>query len=167
MKYNQQKELSSGIACGPYPGKRRDSGYIAGAIATEIATMQAYLLIGLGGALGSMARHWLNGMIGGLAGVGFPWGTLVVNVSGSFLIGFAAATMNAEGRFPASEASRQFLMVGLCGGYTTFSAFSLQTLSLLQGGQWLPAAGNVGLSVMLCMAAVWLGYMAGLAVNPK
>lgn len=129
--------------------------------------MQTYLWIGLGGALGSMARHWCNGAVTRLAGAGFPWGTLLINVLGSVVIGFAAATMRDAGRFPGNDAARQFVMVGLCGGYTTFSAFSLQTLSLMQGGQWLPAAGNIGLSVVLCVAGAWLGYMAGLAVNPR
>lgn len=129
--------------------------------------MQAYLWIGLGGALGSMARHWSNGIIASLAGVGFPWGTLVINILGSFIIGFAATAMSADGRFPSPETARQFLMVGICGGYTTFSAFSLQTLALLRGGQVLYAAGNVGLSVVLCMIAVWAGYMAGLALSPR
>lgn len=99
-------------------------------------------------------------------GVAFPWGTLVINVLGSFIIGFAAATMRADGRFPADDNLRLFLMVGVCGGYTTFSAFSLQTMTLIQAGQWLPAAGNIGLSVILCLIGVWLGYLAGLAVNP-
>lgn len=129
--------------------------------------MQAYLWIGLGGALGSMARHWSNGLIATLAGVGFPWGTLVINILGSFIIGFAATAMSADGRFPAGDAPRQFLMVGVCGGYTTFSAFSLQTLALMRGDQWLYAAGNIGLSVSLCMIAVWAGYMAGLALSPR
>jgi CrcB protein len=127
--------------------------------------MQAYLWIGLGGALGSMARHWSNGIVATPAGVGFPWGTLVINVLGSFIIGIAATTMNADGRFPASVTAQQFVMVGLCGGYTTFSAFSLQTLALLRNEQWLYAAGNVVLSVTLCMIAVWAGYVAGLAVS--
>lgn len=129
--------------------------------------MQAYLWIGLGGALGSMARHWCNGLTAGVMGIAFPWGTLLVNILGSFVIGFAAATMHSDGRFPINDDARQFLMVGLCGGYTTFSAFSLQTLTLIQGGHWLPAAGNVGLSVILCIVGVWLGYIAGLAVNPR
>ncbi len=128
--------------------------------------MQTYLWIGLGGALGSMARHWCNALVGSALGVAFPWGTLAVNVVGSAVIGFAAATMHAEGRFPIDGDLRTFLMVGVCGGYTTFSAFSLQTMTLIQGGQWLPAAGNVGLSVVLCMIGVWLGYLAGLAINP-
>lgn len=129
--------------------------------------MQAYLWIGLGGALGSMARHWSNGIVATLAGVGFPWGTLVINILGSFIIGFAATAMSADGRFPSHETAKQFVMVGICGGYTTFSAFSLQTLALLRGEQYLYAAGNVGLSVILCMIAVWAGYMAGLAMSPR
>jgi len=129
--------------------------------------MQTYLWVGLGGALGSMARHWANGAVAALAGIGFPWGTLAVNVLGSLIIGFGAATMSGEGRFPASEDARLFLMVGLCGGFTTFSAFSLQTLALIQGGQWLPAAANAGLSVGLCLIAVWLGYTVGMALNPS
>jgi CrcB protein len=75
--------------------------------------------------------------------------------------------MTNEGRFPSPETGRQFLMVGVCGGYTTFSSFSLQTLALLQGGQVLYAAGNVGLSVVLCMIAVWAGYTLGLVLAPK
>lgn len=129
--------------------------------------MQAYVWIGLGGALGSMARHWCNGAITALAGVGFPWGTLLINVLGSLVIGFAAATMGANGRFPADPGAQQFLMVGLCGGYTTFSAFSLQTLALMQGGQWLAAGANMGLSVGLCLVAVWLGYAMGLWLAPR
>lgn len=129
--------------------------------------MQTYLWIGLGGALGSMTRHWFNGLALTLMGAAFPWGTLAVNVLGSFVIGFAAATMHEEGRFPTGDNARLFLMVGFCGGYTTFSAFSLQTLTLIHGGQWLHAAGNVGLSVVLCMIGVWLGYIAGLALNPR
>jgi fluoride exporter len=128
--------------------------------------MHTYLWIALGGALGSIARHWCNGLASTLFGAGFPWGTLLVNVIGSVVIGFAAATMHDGGRFPAGNDARIFVLVGLCGGYTTFSAFSLQTLTLIQGGQWLPAAGNIGLSVVLCLVGVWIGYIAGLAVNP-
>jgi CrcB protein len=114
-----------------------------------------------------MARHWSNGLVTRLAGAGFPWGTLVINVLGSFIIGLAASTMSAEGRFATGDTQRQFLMVGICGGYTTFSAFSLQTLALMQGGQWGAAAGNAALSVGLCMIAVWAGYALGLMINPK
>ena len=127
--------------------------------------MGAYLWIGLGGALGSMARHWCNGMVARLAGVDFPWGTLVINVLGSFIIGIAASTMGSEGRFDSGPTAQQFVMVGICGGYTTFSAFSLQTLTLVQGNQWGAAAANIGISVIACLAAVWVGYMAGTFVN--
>jgi fluoride exporter len=129
--------------------------------------MQTYLLIGLGGALGSMARHWSNGLVASVMGVAFPWGTLFINVLGSIVIGFAAATMQSDGRFAAGDDARLFLMVGICGGYTTFSAFSLQTLILLQSGQIMPAAGNIGLSVVLCLIGVWLGYAAGLMLNSR
>lgn len=129
--------------------------------------MQTYLLIGLGGALGSMARHWSNGLAAAALGIAFPWGTLIINVLGSMIIGFAAAAMGAGGRFPVSDEARLFLMVGICGGYTTFSAFSLQTLTLLQNGEVLPAAGNIGLSVILCLIGVWLGYAAGMAINAR
>ena len=129
--------------------------------------MQTYLLIGLGGALGSMARHWCNGLAAGALGIAFPWGTLIINVLGSMIIGFGATAMGAGGRFPVSDEARLFLMVGICGGYTTFSAFSLQTLTLLQNGELLPAAGNIGLSVILCLIGVWLGYAAGMAINAR
>lgn len=131
------------------------------------AVMQTYLLIGLGGALGSIARHWCNGLVGAVLGLSFPWGTLIINVLGSLIIGFAAAAMRDGGLLPVNDDVRLFVMVGVCGGYTTFSAFSLQTLTLIQGGQWLPAAGNIGLSVVLCIAGAWVGYMAGLALNPN
>lgn len=128
--------------------------------------MQTYLWIGLGGALGSVARHWCNNLIVLMTGAAFPWGTLIVNVLGSLVIGFAAAALHEGARFPLGEDARAFLIVGICGGFTTFSAFSLQTLALIQGGQWLPAAGNIGLSVVLCIGGAWLGYLAGLALNP-
>jgi CrcB protein len=87
----------------------------------------------------------------------FPIGTLVVNVTGSLLIGFFAALTGPEGRVAVGPEIRAFFMVGLCGGYTTFSAFSLQTMELMRGGAWLYAGANAVLSVVLCVAAVWLG----------
>jgi len=129
--------------------------------------MQAYLWIGFGSALGGMSRHWCNGMIARVAGVEFPWGTLVINVLGSFIIGLAAVVLGSEGRWPMPTTAQQFVMVGLCGGYTTFSAFSLQTLTLIQSNQWMAAGANILLSVAMCLIAVWLGYMAGLALSPS
>jgi CrcB protein len=129
--------------------------------------MQAYLWIAIGGALGSMSRHWCNGVIGRLAGLSFPWGTLAINMAGSAIIGFAAAVMSNDGRWPMPTTAQQFVLVGICGGYTTFSSFSLQTLALIQGNQWLAAGANILLSVALCLVAVWLGHRLGVALNPS
>jgi CrcB protein len=129
--------------------------------------MMAYLWIALGGALGSVARFALNGVVSARVGETFPWGTIVVNVAGSFVIGWLGALTLPEGRL-SSEArafATQFVMIGLCGGFTTFSSFSLQTLNLLRDGEWLFAGGNVLLSVILCLAATWLGYGLGTAVS--
>jgi CrcB protein len=125
----------------------------------------AYVWICLGSALGGGCRYWLSGAIAQRFGEAFPIGTLVVNVTGCFLIGALAACNDPGGRIFLGPAARQFLMIGVMGGYTTFSSFSLQTLTLLQDGEWLYATGNVLLSVVLCMIGVWLGYGAGQALN--
>ena len=88
-----------------------------------------------------------------------------MNVTGSFLIGLFAAVTGPDGRVLASPVTRQFWMIGIFGGFTTFSSFSLQTLSLAQDGEWLRASGNVVLSVVLCLAGVWLGAALGAWVN--
>src|SRR5580693_2182044 len=121
----------------------------------------AYLWVALGGALGSVSRYWLTGLIGARFGETFAWGTLIINVSGSFAIGVIGELAVPEGRMDPQ--SRQFaslfLMYGICGGYTTFSSFSLATLRYLQERQWLYAGGNILLSVALCLIAVWLGWI--------
>lgn len=127
--------------------------------------MLTYLWVALGGALGSVGRFWLSGLVATRYGESFPMGTLVVNVSGSLVIGFLAALSAPEGRLLVSPGGRQFLMIGVCGGYTTFSSFSLQTLNLLRDREWLYAGGNVLLSVGGCMIAVWLGYLLGAALS--
>lgn len=127
--------------------------------------MLSYLWVALGGALGSVGRFWLSGLVAARYGESFPMGTLVVNVSGSLVIGFLAALSVPEGRLLPSPGLRQFLMLGVCGGYTTFSSFSLQTLDLLRDREWLYAGGNVLLSVALCLIAVWLGYVLGAALT--
>jgi CrcB protein len=127
--------------------------------------MLAYLLVAIGGALGGVARFWLSGLIAERYGASFPWNTLFINVTGSFAIGIFAALSEPGGRWLASPNLRTFLTIGICGGYTTFSSFSLQTLNLLRDGEWLYAGGNAILSVFLCMVAVWLGYLLGSAVG--
>ena len=129
--------------------------------------MIAYLWVALGGALGSVARFWVNGLVSEKFGATFPWGTLAINVTGSFVIGILGALVIPEGRMdsPSRAFATQFLMVGVCGGYTTFSSFSLQTLNLLRDREWLYAGGNVLLSVVLCMIAIWLGWLLGSNFN--
>ena len=123
----------------------------------------SYLWIFLGGGIGSMARFAASGLAARHFGETFPWGTLLVNVSGSLLIGFFATATGADGRWLVPPSARQFVMLGICGGYTTFSSFSLQTLGLAREGEWLRAGGNALLSFVLCMLAVWLGHL--LAAN--
>jgi CrcB protein len=120
-----------------------------------------YLWIALGSAIGGIARYGCTGLVARHLGATFPWGTLIVNVSGSALIGFLAALMAPDGRLLATPDTRTFLMIGVLGGFTTFSSFSLETLNLVRDGEWLWASGNVVLSVALCLFAVWLGHMLG------
>ena len=121
--------------------------------------MLNYLWVGLGGAIGSIVRFWASGLVARHFGETFPFGTLVVNVTGSFAIGFFATLTDPEGRFLAAPGFRTFFMAGICGGYTTFSSFSLQTLSLLREGEWAHAGANALFSVVLCLLAVWLGHV--------
>ncbi len=128
--------------------------------------MLAYLWIAIGGALGSVARYWCSGVVAHHFGETFPWGTVLVNVLGSLLIGFFGTLTATDGRWLVPDWFRQqFFMLGLCGGYTTFSSFSLQTLNLAQDGEWLYATANVVLSVVTCLAAVWLGHLLAAVLN--
>jgi CrcB protein len=124
--------------------------------------MTSYLLVALGGALGSVLRFFLSGALDKPA---FPLGILIINVTGSFIIGFLFTLTGADGRWLASKETREFLMVGVCGGYTTFSSFSLWTLNLAREGDWLRAGGNIVGSVVFCLVAVWLGHALANAVN--
>jgi len=125
----------------------------------------AYVLIGIGGALGSIGRYWASGVVANLSGGTFPFGTMFVNVSGAIVIGFFAALTGPDGRIFVGTSGRQFVMTGICGGYTTFSTFSLETMTLARDGEWLYAGLNAILSVALCLAAVWLGSVAAEALN--
>lgn len=128
--------------------------------------ISAYLWVAVGGALGSVARFWLTAFVAEILGPRFPWGTILINIVGSFVIGFFAALTGPGGRYIVSFDTRAFVMVGICGGFTTFSSFSLQTLDLARSGHWLWAGGNVVLSVVLCLLAVWLGYLLAAAIIP-
>ena len=127
--------------------------------------MLNYLWVAIGGALGTVARFWFSGVVARQLGETFPWGTLFVNVSGSFVIGFFATYFGPDSRFPASLEARQFVMVGILGGYTTFSSFSLQTLTLVREGNWVAAGGNALASFVLCMLAVWIGHLAAVGLG--
>lgn len=124
--------------------------------------LQQYLVIGIGGALGSMLRFGVGTLIDSnvqKTGHIFPWGTIIVNITGCFVIGFIFTISTSEGRLFLSPLTRNFITIGILGGYTTFSSFSWQTLSLAQSGQMWGAVANVLLSVVLCLLGVWLGAM--------
>ena len=127
--------------------------------------MQNYLWITLGSALGGSGRYWLSGVIARSFGETFPWGTLIVNVTGALVVGAFAALAGPDGRWLLGSTARQFVIIGVCGGYTTFSSFSLQTINLIHEGEWMYAGWNIVLSVILCLIAVWLGFAAATALN--
>ena len=121
--------------------------------------MAAYLWIAVGSALGGVARYWCSGVAARFMGETFPWGTIIVNIVGSFIIGFFATITGPDGRIFADTLTR------LLGGYTTFSSFSLQTLNLVQDGEWWLAGANVVLSVVACLVAVWLYFVLAASIN--
>ena len=127
--------------------------------------LQTYLWVMLGSALGGGARYWCSGIVARMFGETFPWGTLLINVTGSLVIGFFNTITGPDGRLLVATTARQFVMIGICGGYTTFSSFSLQTLSLARDGEWFRAGGNIVLSVVLCLFAVWIGHIAAASIN--
>jgi CrcB protein len=117
--------------------------------------MITYVLVAVGGALGSVGRFWLGIAMIRLTGASFPWGTILINILGSFVIGWYGA------RYPVSNDARAFVMAGLCGGFTTFSAFSLQTAELLRAGEAGRAVANIFLSVGACLVATLVGLALG------
>jgi CrcB protein len=123
-------------------------------------TLQACALVLLGGFLGGIARFFVSGFVGRRIGETFPWGTLAVNVSGALVIGALAGLARSHGGLFAGELFRDLAFVGLLGGYTTVSSFSLQTLNLALDGQKVPATMYVILSAGLCTAAVGTGFWA-------
>lgn len=140
---------------GPAPGAAKPAAHGVAAL---------YAAVAAGSVVGAVCRA-LASLAFQPLGPGFPWATLFVNVVGSLAIGFYAALTGPDGRLLVGPRQRQFVMTGFCGGFTTFSAFSLETLELVQAGH-LPAAGlNVGLSVVTWLVAIWLGHALAMRFN--
>lgn len=127
-------------------------------------TFAAYAWVALGSALGGMSRYWLGGVIARGIGDDFPYGTLLINILGSFVIGFFGTLTLPDGPRPASLDARLFVMVGLCGGFTTFSSFSLQTVELLRSGEGIRAAIYIVASVLLCVVGTAIGHALASAI---
>ncbi len=127
----------------------------------------SYLVVMVGGALGSAARMWLSTILAVRYGETFPVGTLAVNALGCFVIGLFAALTGPEGMVLTSPLVRQFVMIGVLGGFTTFSSFGLQTITLMTDGEWFYAALYVVLSLVVCLAFVWLGIILASSLTPK
>ena len=122
------------------------------------------LVVMAGGAVGTLLRYVLSVLALPLSR-DLPWGTIFINIAGSFLIGLFGTLTLANGRYPVPEGVRLFVMIGICGGFTTFSSFSLQTLDLLRTGALVRAAANIVLSVALCVAAVAVGHLIASRLN--
>lgn len=118
----------------------------------------AYLLAVLGSGLGGGARLYVSTLVSRGLGTQFPWGTLVVNLSGCLLVGVLGALISPPGRIHGLQDLRVFLIVGVLGGFTTFSAFSLEALMLVQRGDVPAAAAYLGASLVGCLLAAWLGF---------
>jgi CrcB protein len=143
---------------GDWPTEMPDASV---SIQKVVAFMGAWVAVAVGGAMGSVARFWLANAMMALTGPRFPWGTLLINMLGSFVIGLVAGMTLIPGRVGMHPDIRIFLMAGVCGGFTTFSAFSLQTLELMQAGDMVPALGYAVGSVVLCVTATYCGWALG------
>ena len=122
-----------------------------------------YAWVSLGAILGGLARYFVSLVLG--TGPGFPWASLFINASGSLIIGFYATLTGPDGRMLARPEHRQFVMTGFCGGYTTFSTFSLETFRLFHGGMKYTAFGYIAASIVCWLASVWLGHMIASRYN--
>ena len=127
--------------------------------------MALYFWIFLGSGVGGLARFALSSLIAHRYGDTFPWGTFVINVSGCLAIGFVASLTDPVGRILVAPTTRQFIMTGILGGFTTYSSFGLQTVALAREGDWLRAGGNAAGTFVLCFAAVWVGHLCAVWVN--
>lgn len=137
----------------------------AGRLAALREPAAAYLAVAAGSVIGGTARWGVSELLHGWLGAGFPWGTLFVNVTGSLLIGFYAALAGPDGRLFASPRQRQFVMAGICGGYTTFSIFSIETVRLAEAGRLDLAGLNASVSLLAWLAAAWLGFILAARIN--
>jgi CrcB protein len=124
--------------------------------------MTRVLAIAAGGAVGSVLRYWMSAWVHSLAGRGFPYGTLAVNVVGCLLMGFLFALFVE--RLSSDSIVRAGILIGVLGGFTTFSSFSIETFNLLEDGLWLKAGINAGASLVLCLAATWFGVITARAL---
>lgn len=129
--------------------------------------LQTYLAVMAGGALGVAARLFLSNYAANQFGQTFPWGTLFVNVSGCFVIGLFSGLTGPNGVLLTSPLVRQVVTIGILGGFTTFSSFSLQTISLLSDGEFIYAATNILMSVVFCLVGTWLGLSLSALLQPK
>jgi fluoride exporter len=118
----------------------------------------------LGSAIGGAGRYGLSGIVANWIGATFPWGTLIVNVTGCFVIGIFNTLTGPDGVVLVPTNIRILVMVGMCGGYTTFSSFSLETLNLVRNGEWFAAGAYILASVVFCLIGVWLGHIAGVRI---
>lgn len=121
--------------------------------------MLKYVMVGIGGCLGSILRFWVGSYVGGRIGTRFPYGTMIINITGSFLIGFVLALLTARTHW--SPNWRYLIPIGFIGAYTTFSTFEYETFRVIQDGELFIAFLNVALSVVVGFVAVWLGVIAG------
>jgi len=126
-----------------------------------------WLAVACGAAAGGVLRYGVALWVGNRVSAGFPWGTLFINITGSAFIGFFSTLSGPEGRLMVAPQVRLLVMTGVCGGYTTFSTFSLETLRLMQDRQYGAAAMNAVGSVLLCLLGVWLGHTLATALNPR
>ncbi|HEX2018788.1 MAG TPA: CrcB family protein [Aurantimonas sp.] len=128
-------------------------------------SLSLYALVGAGAGIGGVARLLVSLAAIDIAGPEFPWGTLIANIAGSFAIGFYAALSGPGGRHPNDEKVRHFVMTGLCGGFTTFSVFSLEMVQYLAGREYALAGGYLGASMAMWLVAVWLGFAWARRIN--
>jgi len=125
-----------------------------------------YLWVAIGSAIGGVLRYAIARAMEPVSG-GFPWGTFVVNVLGCVVIGFFGTLTLASGRYAVAESWRIFVMVGICGGFTTFSSFSLQTFERMRSGAWAVAGAYVVGSVVACVVGVWAGHVLAQRMNDR